>query len=53
MGNAWLNAVQRSDAVDFAGFVEVNDDISRGQVNACNLDNRLISATLPAAASRH
>ncbi len=49
MGNAWLGAVQRSDAVDFAGFVEINDDIARTQADAYGLERGLIYPTLPAA----
>ena len=49
MGNTWLGAVQRSDAVDFAGFVEVNDDIARAQAEAYHLDPALIFQSLPQA----
>lgn len=49
MGNTWLNAVKRSDAVDFAGFVEVSDDIARAQTDAYNLDPARIFQSLPQA----
>ena len=49
MGNTWLRAVQRSDAVDFAGFVEVSDEIARAQAEANNLDPAQIFRSLPQA----
>ena len=49
MGNTWLNAVKRSAQVDFAGFVEVSDDIARAQAEAYNLDPALIFQSLPQA----
>ena len=49
MGNTWLNAVQRSDEVAYAGFVEINDDIARQQVAAYSLDPATIFKTLPEA----
>ena len=49
MGNAWLNAVRRSEAVEFAGFVEINDDIARRQTEAYGLDQSRIYTSLPAA----
>jgi predicted dehydrogenase len=49
MGNAWLNAVQRSPQVEFAGFVEIDADIARAQSEAFNLDPSLIFNSLPTA----
>ncbi len=49
MGNTWLNAVQRSPRVEFAGFVEVNDEIARAQAAAYHLDPSLIFQSLPEA----
>lgn len=49
MGNTWLGAVQRSPQVEFAGFVEINDDIAREQAAAHHLDPSLIFQSLPAA----
>lgn len=49
MGNAWLHAVRKSEFVDFAGFVEISDDIARAQAEAYGLDRALIYRTLPDA----
>ncbi len=49
MGNVWLQAVRQSDAVDFAGFVEINDDIAGQQAAAYSLDRERIFHTLPQA----
>lgn len=49
MGNTWLKAVQRSSQVDFAGFVEVNDDIARRQAETYELDRSRIYRSLPQA----
>lgn len=49
MGNTWLNAVQRSDDVFYAGFVEINDDIAREQAAAYQLDPAAIFKSLPEA----
>ena len=49
MGNAWLQAVGKSDVVDFAGFVEINDAIARAQAEAYGLDGTLIFRSLPEA----
>ncbi len=49
MGNAWLHAVGKSEVVDFAGFVEINDDIARQQAEAYGLDPARIYPSLPAA----
>ncbi len=49
MGNAWLNAVRRSDVVEFAGFVEINGNIARRQAEVYGLDESRIYASLPAA----
>ncbi len=46
MGNAWLRAVQHSANVDFAGFVEINDDIGAMQAEKYGLDRALIFRTL-------
>ncbi|MEL6150738.1 MAG: Gfo/Idh/MocA family oxidoreductase [Chloroflexota bacterium] len=51
MGNAWLGAVQASDHVEFAGFVEINDDIAAEQVNTYGLDGSTIYKTLAEALS--
>ena len=52
MGNAWLNAVQKSDVVDFAGFVEINDEIARSQAEAYGLDQARIFKSLLEALER-
>lgn len=49
MGNTWLNAVKRSSKVDFAGFVDINDDMARAQAEAFNLDPAAVFNTLPEA----
>ncbi len=49
MGNAWLSAVQNSDEVEFAGFVEINDDIAAQQVSAYGLDGGTVYKTLAEA----
>ncbi len=49
MGNAWLHAVQKSEVVDFAGFVEINKDIARRQAEAYGLDAAQIYPSLPTA----
>ena len=49
MGNTWLGAVQRSPHVDFAGFVEIDDEIARAQSESYNLDQSLIYQSLPEA----
>ncbi len=49
MGATWLAAVQRSPAVEFAGFVEIDDEIARAQAAAYQLDPSLIFHSLPAA----
>ena len=49
MGNTWLNAVRKSQEVDYAGFVEINDDIARQQAAAYGLDADAIFKTLPEA----
>lgn len=46
MGNAWIGAVQRSVEVEFAGFVEVNQDIASEQAAKYNLDQSTIYTTL-------
>lgn len=49
MGSAWLNAVQRSPQVEFAGFVEINPEIARAQAQAYSLDESRIFNSLPGA----
>ncbi len=49
MGNAWLNAVQQSEVVDFAGFVEIDQEIARQQANTYGLDQSRIFNSLPQA----
>jgi predicted dehydrogenase len=49
MGSAWLGAVQRSSAVEFAGFVEVSEGIAEQQAAAFGLDRGLIFRSLPEA----
>ncbi len=49
MGNTWLQAVRKSDAVEFAGFVEIDADIARRQAQAHGLDASRIFRTLPEA----
>ncbi|MDE2635770.1 MAG: Gfo/Idh/MocA family oxidoreductase [Chloroflexota bacterium] len=49
MGNTWLGAVQRSPHVNFAGFVEVNDEIAQKQAEAYELDRSRIYRSLPQA----
>ncbi|MEM6281187.1 MAG: Gfo/Idh/MocA family oxidoreductase [Chloroflexota bacterium] len=45
MGNAWLAAVQASEDVEFAGFVEINDSIAAEQVKAYGLDGNRVYKT--------
>ena len=52
MGETWLNVVRRSDSVDFAGFVEIDDGIARAQAEAYGLDRSLIFHSLPEALAR-
>ena len=49
MGNAWIKAVQRSSEVEFAGFVEVNEDIVKQQVETYKLDETTVFSTLEEA----
>lgn len=49
MGNAWLNAVRSSSSVEYAGFVEVNDEVARTQAERYGLDSALIFHSLPEA----
>ncbi len=49
MGNTWLNAVQRSPEVEFAGFVEIDEEIARAQADANQLDRSLVFKSLSAA----
>ena len=53
MGNTWLNAARRSDVVEYAGFVEINDNIAREQAGpAYGLDPASIYKTLPEALNK-
>ncbi len=49
MGNTWLKAVQRSEEITYAGFVEINDDIAREQAAAYDLNPATIFKSLPQA----
>ena len=49
MGNAWLNAVQASPEVEYAGFVEVNPTIAAEQIAKHTLDGSTVFASLDAA----
>jgi len=49
MGNAWLQAVQSSPVVEYAGFVEVNATIAAEQVEKYNLDGKTIFKSLDEA----
>src|SRR5687768_12917328 len=49
MGNAWLNTVNESDEVEFAGFVEVDPEIVSQQIERHNLPPDRIFVTLAAA----
>ncbi|MEZ4618272.1 MAG: Gfo/Idh/MocA family oxidoreductase [Caldilineaceae bacterium] len=49
MGNAWLRAVQASSEVEYAGFVEVNDQIAAEQVTKYSLDGTHVYKSLGAA----
>ena len=49
MGNTWLGAVQRSPQVEFAGVVEIDDEIARAQAAAYHLDPALVFQAMPEA----
>ena len=49
MGNAWLQAVQASPEVQFAGFVEINPAIAESQAAQYHLNRDLIFSTLDQA----
>lgn len=49
MGDFWLNIVRRSTDVEYAGFVEVNDEIAHQQIAKYDLDPALIFHSLPEA----
>ncbi|MCX6044221.1 MAG: Gfo/Idh/MocA family oxidoreductase, partial [Chloroflexi bacterium] len=49
MGNAWLNAMQASPDVEYAGFVEVSDKVAAEQVKKYNLDGSTIYKSLDEA----
>ena len=38
MGNAWINSVLRSKDIDYAGFVEISEDIAKQQAETYALD---------------
>jgi predicted dehydrogenase len=52
MGGAWLNAVLKSEEVEYAGFVEINDAIAEEQAGKYDLDRSLIFKTLEEALTR-
>ena len=49
MGNTWLRAVTDSPDVEFAGWVEINDDIAASQAEQYDFDPTLIFKTLEEA----
>src|SRR5690349_20299114 len=49
MGRAWLSAVQRSNEVEHAAFVEINDAIAKTQADSFGLDSSLIFHSLDEA----
>ncbi len=49
MGNAWLQAVQASPVVDYAGFVEINEAIAAAQVEKYKLDGAPVFRSLDEA----
>lgn len=49
MGGAWLNAVLKSEEVEHAGYVEINEAIAEEQAGKFNLDRSLIFKTLEEA----
>lgn len=49
MGNTWLNAVLNQSEVEYAGFVEVNDEIAQTQAALYNLDTTRIFPSLEQA----
>ncbi len=49
MGNAWLQTVFASQQVEFAGFVEVSDEVIEAQVARYGLDRAMIFPTLKEA----
>lgn len=52
MGNFWLKTVQASPDVDYAGFVEINPDVTGQQIAAYGLDQNLIFPTLEDALAK-
>ena len=46
MGNAWINAVLKSNEVEFAGFVEVNEGIIEEQAKRYDMDRSRIFKSL-------
>lgn len=51
MGDFWLNIVKRSQAVEYAAFVEINEQIAHEQVEKHGIDPALIFPTLAEALS--
>lgn len=49
MGNRWLEVVRESPDVEFAGFVEINEDVAARQSEKHGLDSRTIFRSLPEA----
>lgn len=49
MGNAWIQAAQQLDAVAYAAFVEIDDDIAAQQCEAYNFSPGMVYKTLGAA----
>lgn len=49
MGDTWLKTVLASQEVEFAGFVEINDQIAAKQVQEYGLDEKKIFKSLPEA----
>lgn len=52
MGNEWLKEVLASQEVEFAGFVEINDQIIEKRVKEHGLDRKIIFKSLPEALRR-
>lgn len=49
MGNGWLKTVMASQEVEFAGFVEIDDQIIEKRVKEYGLDKEMIFKSLPEA----
>jgi predicted dehydrogenase len=52
MGDLWLNVVRRCADVEYAGFVEVSDEIARQQIAKYDLDPALIFPSLEEALAK-